>query len=377
MRKVLAILLAAVMLLSCGATALAAEEASVANSYTVSDISFIVNDQIIELTGVTAVLEAASVDGSRGFRMSVNKDDEPLGELTFTLQDDGLCALHMDSPTLGVKDYGIDLAAILSRSMKSGIDSLVALLQSVDTDSAAQTIINALLRTPSAIEEPVETEAPEMPEATEAPTVGIDAEGVVDVLSECVTNETEQMGGEVDGPDGSVVTIPYGEYEITTVTLDTETIASMLDMVSLNGQPAGLGDAVRNAGVDISVNIKGTTGEAAKLGQFNVTAEGEDLYFVLGLDYSSVNAEDGVQTNWSWGSTSGADRETASTFGMVLTITSTEGENVAFVPAPVDESALVMLSDMTSEEATTELTQSFVTLLTDMLAPLGEEAPAE
>ena len=384
MKKLLAILLAAVMALSCGATALAAEEPTV-YSYTVSDFYIVADNEEIDLSGLAVTLDAAESDGIRSGRMQVKNNGETLGEFTFTITPEGLIALHLDGTTLGVKDYGIDLKARLSRGMRSVLDKLVDILQSVDTDSAAQTIINDLLWTPPAVEEePAAEEEPE-PEVeepaeepavtVEMPSISVDFEGIIDALSECVTTETTNMGGEEYGPDGSAVTIPDGEYTTTNVVVDTDTIASMLDMVSVNGQSLGIGDALKSSGMDLTFTVTKTAGEAAKLGQFNFSASGGGYLYTVGGGVTRVESDEGARTTVSYGTSSGSmDDPSVTSASAKITAVPADG---SFAAAPVDAGSLVMLSDMTPEEAMTELTQSFVTLLTDMLAPLGEEVPAE
>ena len=58
-----------------------------------------------------------------------------------------------------------------------------------------------------------------------------------------------------------------------------------------------------------------------------------------------------------------------SVLGLSLTVADTPVDG-SFVPAAVDGEGLVMLSDMQSEQAVTELTQSLIVLLSDMLAPV-------
>lgn len=384
MKKLLSILLTAALLLSCGVSAWAAEELPIDHSHTVSDIYFIVGDQILDLSGITIDLDVTGDAGSKACRLHVDHDDETVAEIGLTALDNGLYALHMDSETLGHKDYGIDPVAVMAKMLQSGIDSLSKLLQGVDVNAAAQDIIDKL--TEPAPEAPEPEPTPEASPAPAVPSFSIEGEPMELIMSCIGEPETVHMGGTEFDPNGAVAEMPDGDYQVQTFTFDTDTICQLLDMVYVDGEPAGLGDKFREAGVEFLFTGTFYDGEEAHIAQISGSLSGDDFSFSAGGGYNQLIIEDGKKTTYSFGTSSGTDPESLEVFGLSFTVSDAPYYGELFTSGDPSGDDLIMLSDMEQEEAVSELNDSLEALLTDVLSSVmdvllqnteGFEVPAE
>lgn len=364
-KKVLSMLLAAALMLSCGVCAWAADGPDGDHSHVVSDIYIISDDQVIDLTGVTFELDVTGEAGTKAGRLHMNKDGAAVGELGVTLLDDGLFVLHMASESLGHKDYGADLAVVLARMMQSGVDSLIGLLQSIDVNGTARSIIDGLM---AAGDDAPAAEEPE-PEATAAPLPNISIEGdVMDVIGGCISEpQTVHMGGMEYAPNGAASEMPDGDYRVQTFNFDTDTVCGLLDMIYIDGEPAGLGDEVRASGVEFLFAGVFYDGEAARIGQISGSLSGEDFSYSAGGSYDQRVTDEGKKTTYSFGTSDGADPETMSVSGLSFTVSDGTHEGEPFTSVSVDEDEVVMLSDMDMDQAMEELGQSLGTVVGDML----------
>lgn len=381
MKKVLSTLLAVALMLSLGMSAWAAEEPAGDHSHVISDINLFYDSQLIDLSDIVIEMDVAGDDGAKAGRLHVNLDGETVAELGVTVLEDGVCVLHMDSQTGGHKDYGIDPAVILSRIMKGGIDSLTSLLQSIDVDGAARGIIDRLM---SAGDAPVAEEPAEDEQTPSAPGAYINFGGqVIDlssisiegdpmaVIKDCISEpETTHMGGVEYAANGNAIEIPDGEYEVNAFSFDTEAICKLLDMVYVDGEPAGLGDKLRESGVDILFAGNYFDNDAAHIGSISAGVTTEGLVFNGGVGYNQVISDEGTKTTYSFGLSSGADLESASVTGLSFTISDGTHEGEQFTAASVDRDALIMLTDMDADQAMAELNEALGTVLADMLTTM-------
>ena len=120
MKKLLAVILSAVLMLgACAFT----EGPAAGTCYCLSDVEI----------GVDVM------EGEPGaVVVHVDSGEEHVCEIGVT-QIDGLYIIHLDSPTLGHKDYAIDPVLELSEDLDDLRDALIEKLQGMDTQAAAQT----------------------------------------------------------------------------------------------------------------------------------------------------------------------------------------------------------------------------------------------
>ena len=371
MKRALSVLLVMAMMLSCGVYALAAEEPAGDHSHIVSDIYFISGDQVIDLTGVTFELDVTGDAGTKAGRLRVNKDGQTVAELGVTMLEDGLFVLHMESPTLGHKDYGIDPVKVLARMMQSGIDSLTGLLESIDVNEEARRLIDGLMAEDAAPAGEAE-EAPEASPAPAMPNITIEGDPMA-VIEGCIGEpETVHMGGMEYAPDGGVAEMPEGDYQVQTFNFDTDTVCELLDMVYVDGAPAGLGDELREAGVDVLFAGTCYDNDQAHIAQISGSLSGEDFSFSAGGGYNQLITDEGKKTTYSFGTSSGAAPETMSVFGLGFTVSDGTHEGEPFTPASIDEDEIVVLTGAETDPALEELNQSLSMLAVDMLTPVLE-----
>ena len=389
MKKILSMLLCAALLLGCGVCAWAAEEPAGGHCHTVSDIFLMINNEPIDLSGVTLELDVsgvAGVDGAKAGRIHVNQDGETVGELGVGVLEGGCYVLHLNSATMGHKDYGIDPVVLISRALRGGLDSLAALLEGIDTDAAAQSIFDAIHAQPAA-EDSADADEAEEAEGTEEsgidPNVYFEVNGktfslsdvtiegdAVALLKSCISEpETVHMGGVEYAPNGDTIEMPDGEYQMQTFTFDTDTVCQLLDMVYVKGEPAGLGDEVRQAGVEILYTGEFYDGEEAHIGDIGASIGSDEFNYSVSCSYNQTVTDEGNETTFTYGTAQGLDPD-ISVSGVSFKVSDGTHEGEQFEPAAIDEDELVMLTDMELDEALAELSQAMGTVLGDMLTPV-------
>lgn len=383
MRKFLALLLSAVMLLSLGVYASAAEAEAGDHSHTLSDAYIVVNDQVVDLSHVSVELDVTEEEGEKAGVVLVDVNGETVGEVGLTLAD-GLFVLHLKSETLGDTEFAVDPVVVLAKVMQSGIDGLIELLESIDTTGVAQSIVDSILN-PAQGEDEATVEYETTIEAEPAPDGGptvvipeITIEGdAAGVLAGCVSEpETVHMGGIEYNPNGSTFELPDGEYEMRTVNFDLETLCQLLDMIRVDGEPLGMGDTLRQSGVEYSVTCTFYEGETARTGQVGIVSSSDGTDTTVAGSYQQLVTETGTVTNYIFGLTESAGADLTS-MGAGFTVTEGAHEGAPFTAGSVDMDGLVMLSDMGMDEALETVSEALNTLLNDVLTPVMEPFMAE
>lgn len=376
MKKLLALLLSVAMLL--GACAFAEEAAAVAGGYKLSDIYIVANDQLIDLSNLALEADVYSGDDGSALKLHLDDNGETAAELGLTMVD-GISVLHLESDTLGHKDFGIDPVVYLERSLRQAIDGIVEMLQGVDTTELAQSIMDFANKSETEEEEP----APEA-QAPALPNISIEGD-VVSAIQEFVTTEEGvHMGGVQYGLGDTEIEMPDGEYTVTHLNFDMDAICSLLNMAYIDGEPAGLGDSLKDSGMSFA--LEGTTyagdGHYSGTVTFSYGANGTEGN--LTVDYSQTRTDAGESGVFSIGSFSGDQ-------GILVQFKLAESahEGDVFTPASVDMSGVEMLSDLSDEEANAALSEAFTALggdvtgavlgsfMSAMMAAPAEEAPAE
>ena len=374
MKKILSLLLSAVLLLSAGTCAYGQEAPVSDHSSTISDMYILVNNQIIDLSNITLELDVTGEGKARAAQIHLDADGQTVAEIGLTLVDRTL-VLHMNSASMGHTDYGLDLASMLSAALEKGIDSAVSFLQSIDPTGTAEGLIDALVNAGGqALELPPEPEQPaEEPEAKAGislPDLSIDGD-ILSLLEDCVSEpETVHMGGMEYDPNGGVAEMPEDDYQVRTFTFDTDTICQILDMIHVNGQSLSAGEQFRQAGVDLSLDGVFYDGELAHIGQISSSLSNPDLTLSFGGGYNQRLTDLGSSTSYSFGFAKGADLETLTGGSVSFTVADSQHEGEPFTPDSVDMDSLIMLSDMDTETATAELTQALSGVIADMLMPV-------
>ena len=352
MKRIFALLLSLVMLLG---TCAFAEEAAAAHSYTLSDMVVTYMDQVFDLSNVALEMDV-SEDGGL---LHIDENGDSAAEIGVT-KVDNLYVLHMAGTTAGHKDFAVDPVAYVERTLREGIDGLVSLLQGIDTHDAAQKFVDFLERPmPEAVEPEAPVEAPE----EEPGTITIDLsslsiEGdIMGALEACVS---EQGITAVDGSNG----IPAGDYDVTSFCMDDETLADLLDMVQVDGKPIGVGDAIRESGAELTLNVTSYSSEAAEAFDFSAiyVIDGETFDF-HGLAVTTP-AEDGSSTAFTF------EFKLNDQVATVQFTTSNGASEEQFTPASVNLDEAVMLHEMADEEAVSALSDAFNALMNDAITPI-------
>lgn len=382
MRKLFSLLLAAALLLGAGATAWSAEEPAPDHCHTISDICIAANGQLIDFTGVSIEFDVTGADAGKAGCLHVDQNGETAAEFGITALDDGLYVLHMQSVNLGHKDFAFDPVVVLDRLLQKGVDSVITALEELDTTAMAQSILDSLTKpeaeTPAATEEPAPAPdagepAPEMPSEIKIGPPSITIQGdLAGVIAGCGSEpETVHMGGEEYDPNSGEAAMPEGDYQVRTVTYGTETICQILDMIYVDGEPLGLGDALRDAGVEFEMNGVFYDGDAAHFGQITGSiSDGEDFSVTAGGEYDQLVTESGNTTAYSFGMTQRIDPEAVTDFSVSFTVSEGEHEGEAFTSASVNKDELTVLTDMAPDQAMEALAEALGLLSGDMLTPV-------
>ena len=384
MKKFLALLLSAALLLSVGAYACAAEDEAAGHSHTLSDVYIVADSQVIDLSHVSVTLDVAPA-GDAGL-LHIDVDGQTVGEIGLTMAD-GLLVLHLRSATLGHEDLAVDPVVVLANVMQSGIDSLIELLEGIDTTDVAQGIVDGFLapgpvqrktitvietpegdEAPAGEEEPAEDEAPEA--AVIIPEITVEGD-IAEVIAGCVSEpETVHMGGMEYDPNGGTFELPEDDYQMRTLTVDLETICQILDMVRVDGEPLGMGDELRQSGIEYAVNGVFYAGETASTGQVNITSADAESTYSVGAGYNQLVTETGVTTSYSFGLAEGDDPETMTGTAVSFTVTESALDGMIFGPDSIVPEGLTVLSDMDAEQAFELLGEALSTLLADVATPV-------
>ncbi len=385
MKKFLALLLSVTLLLSVGAYACAAEDEAADHSHTLSDVYIVSDGQVIDLSHVSVTLDVSADGKSDAGLLHIDVDGQTVGEIGVTAAN-GLLVLHLRSETLGHEDFAVDPVVVLANVMQSGIDSLIELLESIDTTDVARSIVDSFLapgpvqretitviETPEGDEEPAGEEEPaeDAPEAAVIiPEITVEGD-IAEVIAGCVSEpETVHMGGMEYDPNGGTFELPEDDYQMRTLTVDLETICQILDMVRVDGEPLGMGDELRQSGIEYAVNGVFYTGETASTGQVNITSADAESTYSVGAGYNQLVTETGVTTSYSFGLAEGDDPETMTGTAISFTVTESALDGMIFGPDSIVPEGLTVLSDMDAEQAFEVLGEALSTLLADVVTPV-------
>lgn len=375
MKKILALLLSLVLLL--GTCAFAEEEVAAPNCHKLSGIYLIYNDQMIDLSNISFELDTTEDGENSATGLVMSADGETVAELGFA-KVDGVYYLHMNSNSLGHKDFGMDPVVYLERSLKAGIDGLIELLKSIDTRGAAESIVNfaqsigediEAAATPEPTPEPTaEPDEDDLAQTIEIQLSKISFDGdVLAVLKDCVSEpQTSHMGGIEYGLGNTQLEMPDGEYTETSFEFSTDTLCKILDMVRYDGEDLGLGDALRSTNIQFLLGGSIQSSDLAHIFNLNGSLIAEDVESSFGINVHQIKTEGGYDTTFSYGTTATGEPST----GVQFTVSSNVHDGASFTPASIDPASAVMLSDMDDEEALDTLKQAFTAMGIDALMPL-------
>lgn len=374
-KKLMAAALSAAMLLGSCTCAFAEETAAAAAATTesikLSNLRITSGEQVIDLAGVNLEVDVtATEDELAAISLHLDVDGETAAVVCFT-GTDTLAALHLESPTLGVKDYLIDPAVVMSRYMDEGIQSLIGILQSIDTKAVADSIVQGM-NIPAELPAEPETEAVVEPEteavAAEEELQEVTVEGdIAAVIEECITGpETVELGGVLTGINGEEISVADGTYNKTEFSFGIDTLCKILDMIYVNGEPANLSEEL--LGEVNALQVSGSVTKGTVDGLNNLA----DVYVKVD-DGTPESGEVHVAANKSF-SESGDAVDVAITgvnagtpFGVSISAAMGTHEGEAFTMDSVDMDSAIMLSDMDEDAAAEELSTSFSTLGIDVM----------
>lgn len=370
-KKLAAVLLSGAVAASSCPAVFAQEEAAAETGtkcYKLENLSLTYNDQVFDLTGLSAEVDIAKGDGSGGVCLHLDADGQTVAEVGFTTVDD-LYVYHLESPSLGSKDYVIDPTAALANSLEQGIDMLVGVLQNVNTDQLAETIMKISKAKPEETE--AETEAPETeaaPAETEA-AAEISVQGdIASLINSCITSsQNVELSGTVQGASGEALAIADGTYNTKTLSMDTDKLTQMLDMIYVNGESSGASEELKKAGAEalFELNlIEGTSDDLNKIVSMNLSfSSGEEQNIAVVLDVNRSASEYGQTADAIFRETTGGN-----TAGLGFRMYKGDHEGTAFDASTVDLENAVMLNEMDEEAADSEVGSAISALTIDLVS---------
>lgn len=374
MKKLLAVILSAVLMLgACAFT----EGPGAGTCYSLSGISVETGDMNIDLSDVEIGIDV--MDGEPGaVVVHIDNGDERACEIGFT-QVDGLYIMHLDSPTLGHKDYAIDPVMELASSLDNLRNVLVEKLQGMDANEAAQSIFDFFDHAEEAAKQ-----AAEAPVETPAPGLEVKTDSIQEILKDNINeDQTITIDEDITDPDTGEVLLPAGEYKGTTVSVDKEQLLQVLGNMTLNGQPLPNVEMLKDENVEANLeaaNYDGQDGLGAAFGYMFVTAsEGEDEGY-NGLYYILITDEDGKTLSFEILGDMGEGH-----FDVQFALNKHAVEDATFGPDAVDMDSVVNLSELAAAGEESPLAVDTQLLLGDaigaVLAPIfagiAAEMPAE
>ena len=375
MKKLLAVILSAVLMLgACAFT----EGPGAGTCYCLSGVSVVTGDTNIDLSDVEIGVDV--MDGEPGaVLMHVDNGDERVCEIGFTQVDD-LYIIHLDSPTLGHKDYAIDPVLELATSLDELRNVLIEKLQGMDANQAAQSIFDFFDRAEEAAEQAAE--APEAAEApVETPEPGLVVNGdIQEMLKESINpDQTVTIDEDITDPDTGELLLPAGEYKVTTFSVDKEHLLQVLGNMTLNGQPIPDVEKMKDENVDAKLEgaiYDGQGDLGAGLGYFLITAtDGENTGY-SGLSYILTTDEDGKTLAFDIIGDTGE-----SSVDVQFALNEHAVADAAFGPDAIDMDSVVNLSELTAAGEESPLLADLQTLLGDaiggIVAPIAASMAAE
>ena len=384
MKKLIAIVLCALLMLSvCAFT----EGPSGSHNYSLSGIKVSTADMDIDMSDVNICIDVT--DGDPGaVLMHVDYQGETVSQFGFT-EVDGLYIVHLDSQSLGHKDYAIDPVKELAKDLDSLRNKLVELLQNADTDAAAQSIMDFFSNMDQAEEPMTDEEIEALQEQIEQAIEEAENSGVnfsgdpTNILEECINDpETVTLEGKTAEYDGEEIVFPDGEYVHHSFTVDNDHMLQLMSMMTVDGKPADFVAQMEESGAEAELNgsfYKGQEDVDAAFGSVsvNVTMPEMDDPLVAGFGFAKVPTDEGTSLTVAIGQAASEDDATS----LYFTAVAGESTDAEFGPDSINMDELINLSDMESEEAAELFQQDVAMVLGDALGaimtPIAEAMPED
>ncbi len=376
MKKLLAVILCAVLMLSaCAFT----EGPAAGTCYCLSGISVAAGETNIDLSDVEIGVDV--MEGEPGaVVVHVDNGEEHVCEIGVT-QIDGLYIVHLDSPTLGHKDYAIDPVLELASDLEDLRDELIETLQGMDTQAAAQSIIDFFDRAEAAA-----VQAAEAPEVTEAPAatpeagLGMNVGNIQQILKDSINpDKTVTIEEDVIDEDTGELLVPAGDYKVSSFTVDKEVVRKILGNMTLNGAPIPNAEMLADENADVQLVgaiYEGLDDPGAGLGYIFVTASDSETMGYNGLYYILSTGEDGKTLAFNILGGTGESK-----VNVEFALNKHAVEHTTFGPDAVDMDNVVNVSELVVAGEENPLLPDLQVLLGDAigaaLAPLAAMVPAE
>lgn len=372
MKKLLAVILSAVLMLSvCAFT----EGPEAGTCYCLSGISLEAGETNIDLSDLKIGVDVMNGEPGAG-AVHVDNGDERVCEIGFT-QVDGLSIMHLDSPTLGNKDYAIDPVMELANSLDDLRNGLIEALQGMDTTAAAQTIFDFFNGAGEAAEEP----APAEEEPAETPKPGLEVTGDIGAILEESVNpeETVTIDEDVTDPDTGEVLVPAGDYKVSSFTVDKELLIKILGNMTLNGEPIPNVEMLKDENTDAMLTgaiYEGQGDLQTSVGYMFITASDGEVEGYNGGYYIMSTDEDGTTFTFDVLGDGGESHLDAQFVVEKHAVT-----EATFGPDDVDMANVINLSELAAAGEESPLMEDMQTWLGDVIgsvviAMIGE-VPAE
>lgn len=367
-KKLMAAMLSAAMLVGSCTGAFAQEAADVTTkSVRLSDLRIVSGEQVIDLTGVSLEVDVTGTEKPEALSLHLDVNDEEVAEIGFT-GTDTLAVLHLESPTLGAKDYVLDASVLLSRYMDEGIQSLVTMLQGIDTKAVADSILKSANEA-DALPDMPETEAAE-PETElvieDMPEVTVDGD-IASVIESCITGpEPVELGGVQTGINGEEISIAEGSYEKTNFSFGVDELSQILDMIYVDGEASGLSEQLRAEVSELEVSGSVTKGTAEGLNRLaDINVKFDDGKGDAGEVHVAANK--GFGENGEHSDAAVVVTNKGTTYGVSLSSEEGLHEGEAFTMDTVDMDSAIVLTDMDDAAVGEELGNAFSTFGVDVM----------
>lgn len=370
MKKALAALLSAAMVAgSCPAVFAQEETADAARSVGLSGLRIVYGDQTIDLSDMNLELDVSDKEFSNGGCVHLDMAGETMAEIGFGIVDD-LYVLHLESPSLGSKDYVVDPEVAMAQTLDQGISALIGVLQTVDTKAIAHGLVSHSMDLKGLAEEETEaqTEAQDGAEAgDQTAQLEISVNDVAKVIGECLTETNDvEMGGTLQGASGRELTIAEGVYDRKELTIDTDALCKILDTVSVDGQLGAASEQIRKDGIEALLDIdvlQGKTDDLNKVVSLSLKFNDEkQVDYDINFDINGSAEKNGKTADvFITGKTGGQD------VGLDFTVTKGMHEGEMFSADTIDMENAIVLTDMESEEADREMQTAMTTVGMDMI----------
>ena len=328
MKKILALLLSVMMLLTACAVAEGADKHLV-----LSDIIVAAGPETLDLTGLNIEFDVAD----EGCRLHVDAAGQTYAEIILGLVSNTEAVLKMAGLSSGAEAvYGIDLSVLAANST----DLLGELTESLNPEDMA-----ALLQA---------VQSGEVSVVQNGANFSIEGDYEA-LLANSIAEETAEFDELTCQVNGNTVTVPAGEYAVTTVTLDNDTIIALLNMLYTDGEPTNAGDQLAALGAAVTVYAQACKGEHMNTMELNIGLSTEDGDFTLSIAVTElVDAE-------AYAIALGLNLDDES---YAISLTASQGAHDDGWVIPGTNGA-IMLTDMSLDEAMSALEDGATAFITD------------